>query len=94
MAFLCIFSRCLLFYSFYWDIITPPEDTFSRFFHCTFLAIIKKLQNEEERDLVGGTMETMKLATKKEEKKLTSVHTFDDGSQDLPVLIPKDKDDE
>jgi hypothetical protein len=60
----------------------------------TYLAIIKKLQNEEERDLVGGTMETMKLATKKEEKKLTSVHTFDDGSQDLPVLIPKDKDDE
>jgi hypothetical protein len=60
----------------------------------TYLAIIKKLQNEEERDLVGGTMETMKIATKKEEKKLTSVHTFDDGSQDLPVLIPKDKDDE
>lgn len=56
----------------------------------TYLAIIKRLQNEEERDLVGGTMETMKLATKKEENKLTSVHTFADGSQDLPLLKPRD----
>jgi hypothetical protein len=60
----------------------------------TYLSIIKKLQNEEERDLIGGSMETMKMATKKEEKKLTSVHTFEDGSQDLPVLIPKEKEDE
>lgn len=57
----------------------------------TYLAIIKRLQNEDERELVGGTMETMRMATAREEKKLTSPHTFEDGSQDMPVLIPKEK---
>jgi hypothetical protein len=31
------------------------------------------------------------MATAREEKKLTSPHTFEDGSQDMPVLIPKEK---
>ena len=58
----------------------------------TYLSIIKRLQNEEERDLVGGTMETMKMATRKEEDKLTSPHTFADGSQDMPLLKPRGED--
>ena len=58
----------------------------------TYLSVIKRLQNEEERDLVGGTMETMKMATRKEEDKLTSPHTFADGSQDMPLLKPRGED--
>lgn len=57
----------------------------------TYLSIIKRLQNEEEQDLVGGTMEAMRIATTKEEKRLKTVHTFDDGSQDLPILIPSER---
>lgn len=55
----------------------------------TYLAVIKKLQEEEEREIAGRQMELMKMATDREYKRLTTPHTFEDGSQDLPVLTPE-----
>ena len=74
------------------DTVLKPDLLISQDNLTTFLKIIKRLQNEEERDLVGGTMETMKMATRKEEDKLTSPHTFADGSQDMPLLKPRGED--
>ena len=36
-------------------------------------------------------MEIMKLATDREYNRLTAPHTFEDGSQDSPVLIPEEQ---
>mgnify|MGYP006286210279 CR=1 FL=1 len=57
----------------------------------TYLAIIKKLAEAEEREITGREMELMKMATDREYKRLTALHTFEDGSQDSPVLIPEEQ---
>ena len=57
----------------------------------TYLAIIKKLADEEEREIAGRQMELMKMATDREFKRLTAPHTFEDGSQDSPVLTPEEQ---
>jgi hypothetical protein len=36
-------------------------------------------------------MELMKMATGREFKRLTGPHTFEDGSQDSPVLVPEEQ---
>lgn len=57
----------------------------------TYLSIIRGLADEEEREIAGKQMELMKMATKREYKRLTAPHTFEDGSQDSPVLIPEEQ---
>lgn len=57
----------------------------------TYLAIIKKLAEAEEREILGRQMEIMKMATDREHSRLTATHTFEDGSQDSPVLIPEEQ---
>jgi len=57
----------------------------------TYLAIIKRLAEEEEREITGREMELMKMATGREFKRLTGPHTFEDGSQDSPVLVPEEQ---
>lgn len=60
----------------------------------TYLAVIKRLAEQEEREILGRQMEIMKMATDREYDRLTATHTFEDGSQDSPVLIPEEKKDE
>ena len=57
----------------------------------TYLAVIKKLADQEEREILGRQMEIMKMATDREFKRLSATHTFEDGSQDSPVLIPEEQ---
>lgn len=57
----------------------------------TYLAVIKKLADQEEKEILGRQMEIMKMATDREFKRLTSTHTFEDGSQDSPILTPEEQ---
>jgi hypothetical protein len=52
----------------------------------TFLGTIKRLQNEDEREFAGRHMELLRNAADRENKRLGSAHTFEDGAEDLPVL--------
>lgn len=52
----------------------------------TFLGVIKRLQQEDEREFAGRHMELLRSAADKETKRLGSAHKFEDGAEDLPVL--------
>lgn len=52
----------------------------------SFLAIIKQLQDEENRELMGRHMEIMKHVSSKEMERLGSAHVYEDGNADLPIL--------
>lgn len=52
----------------------------------SFLAIIKQLQDEENRELMGRHMEIMKHVSSKEMERLGSAHVYEDGNPDLPIL--------
>ena len=52
----------------------------------SFLAIIKKLQDQEERDSSGIHMELMKMVGEKEMDRLSEPHTYLDKVIDLPIL--------
>lgn len=52
----------------------------------TFLGVIKRLQQEDEREFAGRHMELLRMAANKETKRLGSAHKFEDGAEDLPVL--------
>jgi len=52
----------------------------------SFLAIIKQLQDEENRELMGRHMEIMKHVSSKEMERLGSAHVYEDGNSDLPIL--------
>ncbi len=52
----------------------------------TFLGTIKRLQQEDEREFTGRHMELLRNAADRENARLGSAHTFEDGIEDLPVL--------
>lgn len=52
----------------------------------TFLGVIKRLQQEDEREFAGRHMELLRNAAEKETNRLGSAHKFEDGAEDLPVL--------
>lgn len=52
----------------------------------SFLAIIKQLQEEENRELMGRHMEIMKHVSSKEMDRLGSSHVYEDGNADIPIL--------
>ncbi len=52
----------------------------------TFLGVIKRLQQEDEREFAGRHMELLRNAADKETNRLGSAHKFEDGAEDLPVL--------
>lgn len=52
----------------------------------TFLGVIKRLQQEDEREFAGRHMELLRNAAEKEIGRLGSAHKFEDGAEDLPVL--------
>lgn len=52
----------------------------------TFLGVIKRLQQEDEREFAGRHMELLRMAADKEMNRLGSAYKFEDGAEDLPVL--------
>lgn len=52
----------------------------------SIIGLLKMLQEQDIRDAEGRQMELMKMATKKEHKRLGSPHTYVDGNQDQPIL--------
>lgn len=52
----------------------------------SFLAIVRKLQKEDEREATGRHMALMKKVTERESERLSSIHEFIDGVEDLPIL--------
>lgn len=52
----------------------------------SFLSIIRQLQDEENKELMGRHMEIMKNISVKEMDRLSSPHVYEDGISDLPIL--------
>ena len=52
----------------------------------SFLAIIRQLQEEENKELMGRQMEIMRQVSEKEMDRLGAPHVYEDGSADLPIL--------
>ena len=52
----------------------------------SFLAIIRKLHNDDEKDMAGRHMELMKKISKREMERLSKAHEYIDGVEDLPIL--------
>lgn len=57
----------------------------------TFIGWIKQIITKQDlRQKLGTQMAKMRLAMKQEEEKLKQVHTYSDGLQDIPILLPED----
>jgi hypothetical protein len=52
----------------------------------TFLAVLKRLADEDEAERVGRQMELMRHATEKEFRRLSSPLLYEDGRKDAPLL--------
>ena len=52
----------------------------------SFLGLIKSLQEKEIQDKEGRQLELMKLASKKEYRKLGALHNYQNGEVDRPIL--------
>lgn len=52
----------------------------------SFLGLIKSLQEKDVQDKEGRQLELMKLATKKEYRRLGSLHNYANGEADRPIL--------
>jgi len=52
----------------------------------SFLSIIRKLHNDDEKDMAGRHMELMKKVSKREMERLSKAHEYIDGIEDLPFL--------
>lgn len=52
----------------------------------TFLGLLRKLSNEDERKRESRQMELMRLAGEREASRLASPTTYADGAVDLPIL--------
>jgi hypothetical protein len=53
------------------------------------LGLIKKLQQREVQEHEGRQMELMRMATDKEYDRLGSLHEYEDGAWDRPILSPE-----
>jgi len=52
----------------------------------TFLGVIRRLQDEDQKEFAGRHMELLRVASQRELKRLGSAHKYEDGIEDLPVL--------
>ncbi len=52
----------------------------------TFIGLIRKLQNDEERREKAREAELMRIATEKKREKLYDYHKYGDGMIDVPIL--------
>jgi hypothetical protein len=52
----------------------------------TFLGVVRRLQDEDEREFTGRHMELLRVAADRESDRLGSVHKFYDDAEDLPLL--------
>jgi hypothetical protein len=52
----------------------------------TFLGVIRRLQDEGQKEFAGRHMELLRVAANREGRRLGSAHKYDDGIEDLPVL--------
>jgi hypothetical protein len=52
----------------------------------TFLGVVRRLQDEDEREFTGRHMELLRVAANKETDRLGAVHKFYDDAEDLPLL--------
>lgn len=55
----------------------------------SFLGYLRYLQDEEFREKVGRDMELMRVATEKQQEKLSAPHEYVDGVVDYPLLTPE-----
>lgn len=52
----------------------------------TFLGVIRRLQDEDQKESAGRHMELLRVAAQRENKRLGTAHKYEDGVEDLPVL--------
>jgi hypothetical protein len=52
----------------------------------TFLGVIRRLQDEDQKEFAGRHMELLRVAAQREGTRLGSAHKYEDNIEDLPLL--------
>jgi hypothetical protein len=55
----------------------------------TWVALLKSLENEEERESESRKAELLRMASVKAKERLSEYHEFEDGEVDRPFLLPE-----